>query len=293
MVEHRTLEACIGTHVLADLLAHPAGIAIGGKRIEQNPEGFPGPEPKADDFMLQQLDRREVADEGQAGPKRHRTPGQMLGRLSGRLADAPWLAVQTHAGTARTFDVPLDPHEDFGIDRLRAGKAAPDPAGNCRNQKQQERTDDQQTRQIDEILRPQHDTEKIELAGAEVEQHCLPVIPLQPGQAVEHQLGDPDAGPAQAGVTALRLARIDLFTRGVHADHGGGRLGGAAMHGGSACGRRCAVHLAVTADCGFDRLQTYAASTCTLASPRNPSNAGMTLLRPLRMVSMMVSMPPP
>jgi len=37
-IKHCTLEARVGAHVFADLLAHPAGIAIGGKAVEEDPE---------------------------------------------------------------------------------------------------------------------------------------------------------------------------------------------------------------------------------------------------------------
>src|SRR3990167_5503276 len=41
LVEHGALKARIGTHVFAHLFAHVAGIAIGGKAIEQYPENLP------------------------------------------------------------------------------------------------------------------------------------------------------------------------------------------------------------------------------------------------------------
>ena len=41
LVEHRALEARVGTHVLADLLAHAAGVAVGGEAVEQDPEPSP------------------------------------------------------------------------------------------------------------------------------------------------------------------------------------------------------------------------------------------------------------
>ena len=47
LVEHRALEARVGAHVLADLLAHEAGVAVGGEAVEQHPEGLPGPEAAA------------------------------------------------------------------------------------------------------------------------------------------------------------------------------------------------------------------------------------------------------
>ena len=41
LVEHRALESCIRTHVLADLLTHVAGIAVSGEAVEQTPEQCP------------------------------------------------------------------------------------------------------------------------------------------------------------------------------------------------------------------------------------------------------------
>ena len=42
LVEHGALEARVRAHVLADLLAHEAGVSIGGEPVEQHPEQFPG-----------------------------------------------------------------------------------------------------------------------------------------------------------------------------------------------------------------------------------------------------------
>ena len=41
LVEHRALEARVRAHVLADLLAHEAGVAVGGEAVEQHPEPLP------------------------------------------------------------------------------------------------------------------------------------------------------------------------------------------------------------------------------------------------------------
>src|SRR6185369_18062423 len=43
LVEHRALETRVGAHVQADLFAHPAGVAVGGKAVERDPERFPRP----------------------------------------------------------------------------------------------------------------------------------------------------------------------------------------------------------------------------------------------------------
>src|SRR5206468_160974 len=42
LVEHRALEARVRAHVLADLLAHVAGVAVGRDAVEQHPEPLPG-----------------------------------------------------------------------------------------------------------------------------------------------------------------------------------------------------------------------------------------------------------
>ena len=46
-VEHRALEARVRAHVLADLLAHVAGVAVGGEAVEQDPERLPRAEREA------------------------------------------------------------------------------------------------------------------------------------------------------------------------------------------------------------------------------------------------------
>src|SRR5690606_1396743 len=67
-VEHHALEARVRTHVLADLLAHEAGIAPGGEAVEQDPERLPRARREAGDLGQELADRREVSDEGDAGP---------------------------------------------------------------------------------------------------------------------------------------------------------------------------------------------------------------------------------
>src|SRR3954462_9179806 len=67
-IEHHALEARVGTHVLANLLAHPAGIAVGRKAVEQDPERFPRAKSQCERFCAQFMDRREIADEGKPGP---------------------------------------------------------------------------------------------------------------------------------------------------------------------------------------------------------------------------------
>ena len=74
LVEHCALEARIGAHVLAHLLAHPAGVAIGGETVEEHPERLPRPRRRSEKFPYWS----EVAYEGDAGPEREGDPGRVL-----------------------------------------------------------------------------------------------------------------------------------------------------------------------------------------------------------------------
>src|SRR5690606_34604473 len=118
LVEHRALEARVRAHVLADLLAHEAGVAPGREAVEQHPEGLPGSGGQRQQRTQQFADRREIADEGDPGPQRHRDPQEMLGSLARELRGAHRRAIELHALRAVAFDPPLDPHEDLGVDRL-------------------------------------------------------------------------------------------------------------------------------------------------------------------------------
>ena len=160
--------------------------------------------------MSQFADGREIADEGRAGPPGQRDPQEMLGDLQPRLVPGPGRLVQADAGHAVAFDLALDPHEDLGVDGLRTGVAAEQPAGHGGEQEQRQRRDHQQHRQVDHVLRPQHQAEQVELARAQVEQHGLAAIPLQPGQAVEDELGQKDEGDAPAREQAADGSRVDL-----------------------------------------------------------------------------------
>src|SRR3989338_6382158 len=135
LVEHGALKARIGTHVFAHLFAHIAGIAIGGKAIEQYPENLPAP------LHRQQLcpefaDGHEIAHEREPRPQRHGKPDDLLEKLLTDLLEGPRPVVQPKPRTAITFDLVLDPHEHFGVDRLRARKSTPKPPRHRRKQEQ-------------------------------------------------------------------------------------------------------------------------------------------------------------
>src|SRR5690606_12839920 len=88
-IEHRALEARVRTHVLADLLAQDAGIAVRGKAVEQGPEDLPAAGSAGKQRGAQLADRGEEADEGEAGPQRERDPHELLGRLARELGRGP------------------------------------------------------------------------------------------------------------------------------------------------------------------------------------------------------------
>ena len=99
------------------------------------------------------------------------------------------LRVEADACAAIAFQLAFDPEEDFGVDRLRAGVAAPQPPGHGGEKEQGQSRQHQQGREVDEILRLQHQAEDVELPRVQVEQQRLPAVPGQPGQAVETRSG--------------------------------------------------------------------------------------------------------
>ena len=210
VVEHRALEARVRAHVLADLLAQEAGVAIGRQAVEQHPERFPGPEAEVHDLGAERADRREEADEGEAGPGCEADPQELLRGLLGELLRAPRRLVELHALRAVALGNPLHPQEGLGPDGLRAGVAAPDPAGDGREEEQAERRDHQQPGEEDEVLRPERQAEDVELARRQVEQDRLASAPARPGREIEEAEQHPDREVAPGREAALGLARIDL-----------------------------------------------------------------------------------
>ena len=244
LVEHRALEARVRAHVLADLLAHEAGIAPGREGVEQHPEPFPRAEAERHRLGRQRVDGGEVADEGEAGPQREQHPHQMLGALAADLLGRPRAGVELHPLGAIALEAVLEPQEDLGVDRLRTGVAAPQSPTHRGEQEQPVGGDDQQSGQVDQVLRIQHQTEQVEAPADQIEQHRLAVVPHQPGQAVEDDLGEPHQGPAPLREIAADGARIDLLRLLVKRDGPGGcrlgsrrRTGGGRGHGGRGNGR--------------------------------------------------------
>ena len=77
-VEHCALKTRVGAHVQAYLFAHETGVAVGGKAVEQDPEGFPGSEARAKQLVDEHVYGGEIGDEGKAGPERESYPCRVL-----------------------------------------------------------------------------------------------------------------------------------------------------------------------------------------------------------------------
>ena len=113
---------------------------------------------------------------------------------------------------AVAFDSPLHQHEQVGPDRLRAGEAAPQPAGEGVRQDQDGRGEDQQPGHIIEFLRPDLDEEGVEAGVLEIEQDGLvrladAALPAQEWrEIIDRQRHDQDGplDPADGALDRLR-----------------------------------------------------------------------------------------
>src|SRR5690606_34347638 len=135
-VDHHALEASVGTHVLADLLAHEACVAPCREPVEQHPEPLPEAKGSSEYADEQFADRSEIADEREPGPERNHDPEEVLCRLQAQLAETPGRFIKPDAGQAIAFDLALDPHENLGVDRLRTRISAEKPPGHGGEKKQ-------------------------------------------------------------------------------------------------------------------------------------------------------------
>jgi len=138
----------------------------------------------------------------------------VLGALDAQLAGIERCLIELDAGIAVAFDPVFDPHEQLGIDRLRAGVTAEQAAGNRRYQEQRIGGNNEQGGQVNDILWPEDGTENVELAFDEVEQDGLATVPFQPQAAVENDLGKKDKGDApvvEKTADALGVDFLALF----------------------------------------------------------------------------------
>jgi len=134
----------------------------------------------------------------------------VLGALDADLAGIERRLVELDAGVAVAFDPVLDPHEQLGVHRLRAGVAAEQPPGDGGDEEQRVGGNDEEGGQVDDILRPEHGAENIELALDEVEQDGLAAVPFQPQATVEDDLGEKDEGDAPVVEEAAHALGVDF-----------------------------------------------------------------------------------
>jgi len=127
----------------------------------------------------------------------------MLGALARELLGRPCTRVEPHPRRAVALETLLDPHEDLGVHRLRAGVATPQPPGDRGEQEQRAGRDHQHRGEKDEVLRIEHQCADVEAPRREVEQHQLAAVKREPGQAVEQRLGDHTSVQRQAAKRPL------------------------------------------------------------------------------------------
>ena len=198
-----------------------------------------------------------------------RDPQELLARLAHQLARTPRRGIELHARLAVAFGETLDPQEDLGPDRLRAGVAAPEASRERREEEQRQRGQHQQPGQEDEVLRPHDQPEDMELARGQVEQHRLAAMQVEPRQHIEEPEQQPHRQYAQSRKASVNLTRIDLLVCLVVGTAAGIDHCAASGAHESAPGSRAGPSPALICRC------TYSASALASAprhhSPKNPS----------------------
>src|SRR5690348_8217296 len=103
----------------------------------------------------------EVEYPGSAGRQTDGDPCRMLGGLLPKFGYAELTVVQPDTVAPVAFDQTLNPHEQVGPDRLRAGIAAPDAAEQRCRQEKADGGHDQDAGQEVDLLRPDLDKKEI------------------------------------------------------------------------------------------------------------------------------------
>ncbi len=213
-VEHHALEPRIRAHVHAHRFAQPAGVEVSGGGEEQHPEQAHAAHLPGQQFAGQRPNGCEVTDKGQPGQHADTQPQRMFGRAPCQFVQAPGCRLQLDTLVALAFGDLFAPHEQPGERALRAGVAAPHPAGEHGDRKQAEGADDQQRRQQDEVLRPERGAEYVELAFGQVPQYGLATAPVQPHRAEKRQEQKACTSHAQGAVQAGEATGMDLVIAG-------------------------------------------------------------------------------
>ncbi|MCY1241875.1 hypothetical protein D9M72_548000 [compost metagenome] len=98
----------------AHRFTQPTGIDVRGAGKKQHPEQADATHLEGQQLFGQRPDRREVADEGQAGQQADGQPQGVLGRATHQLVQAPRRGLQLDPLVAFAFGDLLAPHEDPG-----------------------------------------------------------------------------------------------------------------------------------------------------------------------------------
>jgi len=212
-IKHHALEAGVGAHVLAHLLAHETGVAPSGKGVEKYPERFPRPGGEAQRFLHQRVNRREVAHKREARPQAYERPKKVLAALAPQFIDRQRRLIKFDASGAVTLEFIFDPHENFGVNRLRTDEAAEHATGNGGDEKKRIGGHDQNEREIQHVLRPKNPIEDVELAGVQIKQHRLTTVPRQPSKTIKNGLRKKNHEYAQIVETARNGLGVNLWLR--------------------------------------------------------------------------------
>ena len=116
----------------------------------------------------------------------------MLAAFDGELFERNRRHIQTDPRQPIALDLAFDPQKHLCVDGLRARVPAPEPPGDRSEEKQRHRGENQQDREIDEILWPEDQAENVELARGEIEQHGLAPVPIEPCKPIEDELREND-----------------------------------------------------------------------------------------------------
>ncbi len=177
---------------------------------------------------------REVAHEGESGKEGEQDPQGVLGGLGTQLAPRPRRLVQLHLLGTPPLDPALHPQEHLRPNGLGTGVAAPQASRQGSEEEQRQGRDDEQQRQVEEVLGPEGQPEYVELARGQIEQHGLTAFPAQPGQPVVDAEQREHAQYPQVLEQAVDLTGIDLAALGVERllELIGLRLAGGVFHQG-------------------------------------------------------------
>ena len=166
-------------------------------------------------------DRDKPARKGNACPRADNENQQGFSCFDADFSEIPRRFFQLQAFVAVAFDQVVDPKHDFGVNRLRAGIAAPQASGNRRPPKQSEGANHQQQGKVNQVAHTQRQPENEEMAVRNIEEYRLTVAPVEPRNHIKHKLRRQYGGYTQFGEPPFRFFRMDAFPFGMDLDDAG------------------------------------------------------------------------